>query len=543
MKILILGLSLLCAVSAQAQRYTRNSVSIIHTSYNDKYDKMVDQYFDSYQPGARYDNNTIATKEIVLNASRDLYKEIDNKRNYLVPNWENTLSRYTNNIGKEILSYLFSYDKKGHMDFYLLGERGLYNANDDDAILASAAKSGNALLRDAGANLLNNSYFIIYDMANIRYEYHTDLGDEKGEYYWLCTPVAYLYRIKWDDNMKNTFYESYWINEDDAPAEKECKATLYKSLEVPVELIMKVSKSSISKSTKVEKNKRENSKQSEETLINNAFRSMMNSATSDLEEEMEKKHSSFQLSNAIFETHPIRVKIGKKEGISSNNRFFVYETISKDGTATNTKEVRKGVVLASKQIADNRTNASGQTPSTVFYQIAGRKLAEGMTIREKKWIGMGLEAGYRYGENQGVYVGATMSFIGGKVTNNTVLLNATIDNDAFNVALGYGYGLRINNFELYPYIGAGLDTFSKDKEDDDTKLSKEEEDKESMKRSAWYALGGIRMNLNIYHPVQLFAGCEFDYRVWDGAEYNYYRVTKDRNIDGFNVYGGIRVCF
>jgi hypothetical protein len=69
-----------------------------------------------------------------------------------------------------------------------------------------------------------------------------------------------------------------------------------------------------------------------------------------------------------------------------NQRWFVYELEQKaDGKIA---QNRKGVIRASKKIADNRTQATGDSKTTQFYQIYGGRLAEGMLLQQKPDFGI-----------------------------------------------------------------------------------------------------------------------------------------------------------
>lgn len=114
------------------------------------------------------------------------------------------------------------------------------------------------------------------------------------------------------------------------------------------------------------------------------------------------------------------------------------------------------------------------------------------------------------------------------------MLGLTGWDKALTLTLDYGFGLRCNNFDIYPYIGAGLDSFLKDKDESD------EDSKQSM---AWLAQGGVRFNLNIYYPLQLFGAVEYNYLLKEEENYTNKKILKDRDIEGFNLYGGIRICF
>ena len=55
----------------------------------------------------------------------------------------------------------------GICDVELVKERGLYNASELDKALASKTQRGNALLEDAGEDLIGNTFLIVNDIRYI----------------------------------------------------------------------------------------------------------------------------------------------------------------------------------------------------------------------------------------------------------------------------------------------------------------------------------------------------------------------------------------
>src|SRR5690606_8729527 len=91
---------------------------------------------------------------------------------------------------------------------------------------------------------------------------------------------------------------------------------------------------------------------------------------------LEKGYEEFRVKTTVHQTRPIRAKIGKKEGIKTDYRFFAYEYVYNE--KKNTVEPRfRGVIRATSNIIDNRRVASGDMATTKFYQTAGRKIRAG----------------------------------------------------------------------------------------------------------------------------------------------------------------------
>ncbi|RLD83447.1 MAG: hypothetical protein DRJ10_03480, partial [Bacteroidetes bacterium] len=105
----------------------------------------------------------------------------------------------------------------------------------------------------------------------------------------------------------------------------------------------------------------------------------------------ERKIEGFCVKTPVTNAHPISAKIGKKEGLTRERRYFVWQYIENRSGKVLAK--KKGVVRASK-VADNREDKLGQTQTSNFYQVGGSKIRNGMILQERKDLGMGITGGY-----------------------------------------------------------------------------------------------------------------------------------------------------
>ena len=64
-------------------------------------------------------------------------------------------------VAQQILSIWFNRQADGSYNVDLLKQRGLYNANDNDFMAASASKRGQSTLMDMGLKLVNQSYVLV----------------------------------------------------------------------------------------------------------------------------------------------------------------------------------------------------------------------------------------------------------------------------------------------------------------------------------------------------------------------------------------------
>lgn len=97
---------------------------------------------------------------------------------------------------------------------------------------------------------------------------------------------------------------------------------------------------------------------------------------------MESTNEAFRVKKAmVSKTKPISAKIGKKEGLSFDQRYFIYENQQrKDGTLFK----KRVAVVKSMKVADNRQVTTGQSEASEFYKIFGGKVDNmGMFMEQK----------------------------------------------------------------------------------------------------------------------------------------------------------------
>jgi len=102
-----------------------------------------------------------------------------------------------------------------------------------------------------------------------------------------------------------------------------------------------------------------------------------------------------KIKSTVYDVSPnITSKIGTKEGLTINRRFFVYEKVQdKDG---NIKPNRKGAIRVKGNPSNNNGIATGDTKPSQFYQIQGGKIDKGMLLVEKR---SNTSLGLAYGSN------------------------------------------------------------------------------------------------------------------------------------------------
>jgi hypothetical protein len=182
------------------------------------------------------------------------------------------------------------------------------------------------------------------------------------------------------------------------------------------------------------------------------FQKMINSGMNSILFDVERKVEEFRVKTPLYGTKPLRAKVGKKEGLKSEQRFFVYEFEQKRNGKT--KANRKGVIRV-KSAVDNRKVATGESQLyTTFYQTAGFGLMDGMFLQQRNDFGIGVSAGIAIGEIGGGFIKGEANlgllagrFLGTDIGATQLKLYAGIGFDADQYSLpslplgfGDGYG-------------------------------------------------------------------------------------------------------
>lgn len=538
-KILLLSFALLFSLQSFAQSsYDRVGLTILHTNYSDGYSSKIDDIYNSYVVNARYDNTVIPTKSINMEGSRLFYKnDLQGKRDYYANTNEATITEklISQKIGQQIIASLFNRNSDGIMNFSTIHQRGQYNATDEEYNMSAATKRGVEALKEAGEKLIANSYFIVYDNQNIRLE-GVKGSDGKISKYYYGHIVAYLYKVEWNDVLLNSLFEC-WIDESSTPEEVASKKDLFDNIDVPITFIQSYSSPEYAikcngTSTLTNQLLFKTQTQyipSDATPQEVAFITLIIRGIEMSNDIFEKNNEALSLQTYLYDIKPLRAKIGTKEGIRANNAFFAYEYIQQnDGDIVLKK---KGLIKATNNIADNSRVSTGDFEPTEFYQFTGGKLEPGLTLKEKKLLNAAFQLGYVAGSGGGVNVGLELDFYSKKYLQ----LFGGVDFNVGDVALCgdifLGYGFRMSNFQLYPYAGILFDTlFASNLSDEEKKTN--------------YAAGGtvgIKTNINIIFPIQLFAKIAYNFAPLEGATYRYYKGY--RNVNGINAGFGVRYYF
>ena len=307
-----------------------------------------------------------------------------------------------NQTAKELVAKWFNRDVDGNFDMDVIANRGSYNASDLDVLVAQDSQRGQALLEDAGEELIKNTFVIVYDFKYTNKEEKAKKtggflsvlstaasfvpGMENvstvvdgvnlaqtalGKGYFVKT-TAYLYQLEWNEEVASRFYNEMWMDENSHDPNRKAafdNTDIFKLKFIGTQVARKNLQSTIF------------SNKTNEDLIGIATVRASDKSIAQLQREFE----DFRVKTPLLSGDPIAAKIGTKEGIEKGDKFEVLEQVlGEDGKTyyerVGTIKVDKNDIWDNSYLAeeDSSANLSGQT----LFKGASNKYYSGMLIRQ-----------------------------------------------------------------------------------------------------------------------------------------------------------------
>jgi hypothetical protein len=341
--------------NAPLREYLRPSLTTIYIDRGEPLSQRIIEQMVKKGISGKFNDNSIERN--VLTIDKDQKFTSENMRQIL-----------EEDVAREVIRCWFPVFDTTMNEFstHVVAERGLYNASDADIIAARAAHMNLEDIKTKGLDLIGRSYILVYDIYNAK-----RLQDDEKEGYQADCDV-YLYHMDWEDETVDGFYERF--SDPNGIDSSYFPVVHIASFVEAKELIgIKISQSSQGDFLRL----------SDEKLFTKFVAEIEKKA----EVYLTKVNEDFKVKSTLFAVSPLRAKIGTKEGVKVDQRYFVYEIRQNDAGDQST--VRKGVMRATSKIAKNDTVATGQGPSTVFYQTYGKILRPGMLIQQQPDWGTG----------------------------------------------------------------------------------------------------------------------------------------------------------
>lgn len=424
------------------------------------------------------------------------------------------------NAGRSIIAKWFSQQSNGAFSMDLIKERGIYNATDAEVIKAKAGKRGTTALQDAGENLLNKSYVVVFDFVNVEtWDEFYDRQDAKlyqlavatnskpkkyprVKYGFKGELFAYLYRVNWNDSLSAIFYQNAWDN----PA-------YFNSMKFGLTRVSETYVPRIEGSQLRIEAPRSNEDLIVALMQQGAEKSLVNFA---------RDYHHFRVKTPLYSVKPLKAKIGRKEDLAIDQRYFVYEsTLNSKGEKI---AKRMGVVRATKKITDNRSVSTGSTAPSTFYQEAGKKLYPGMLMEQMYDRGLGITVGFGQRSLPGVMARVEYNmakifnismfklYLEGQIGSASVRFGQSTTSTlltSYQVSIGVSKTYTIlRNIHLEPHVGIQFDsTRANGFSTAVTDSLRSKNINTGVTNFGLYV--GVRMPINIFYNLQLVPAISF----------------------------------
>lgn len=528
MKKIIYCLSfILCVVSSTAQditdsakkvkkqvissEYDRNSLTIIGLKTDSPLAGKVAQMIDTLKVGDKFYSNDIGFRNIPYNVVVSVFDKNQQDKVFKtdVPKLLND-----NKVGQGIVAKWFNRQADGSFNTDMLKERGVYNSDDSDLSIANSTKRGESALMDAGLGLIDRSYVLVLGVSNlITMDQYYDqikaapearkMNGVKGDL------VGQLFKLNFNDSVSAVFFQDIWA--DKGAADLNAKSVKFSATTFPLvsvkNIIMPMQATQYNAGQSLAPKVQKTQDELLRDLVNNSVTNILNHLTYQV--------SDFKVKAQVYKTNPIAVKIGKKEGLGFDQRYFVYENRqTKNGETYSSRRA----VIKSMSVADNRNVTSGETQPSYFYQVAGGKIDNmGMFVEQRIDAGVNLALGYQanamsgidgrfeyyigrlmYGKKNGAIAKGMTSFKlyisgGYNSIDDQYTLDAATGTekvDMLRVSAGLSKDYYLTSFlHVGPFAGYGIESST-------GKTSK-------YKVETGFVEGGLRLGINLKYNLQL----------------------------------------
>ena len=307
-------------------------------------------------------------------------------------------------IASRLIAKWFNRKKTtGICNMNLVQERGYQNASEVEKRLAALSVRKDALLKDAGEELIGNTFVLINDIRYIDQSKGSSIiggvvsaatqmagalnGIEVSEENNLGTIISsykgfnvkiktYLYQLIWDDEISSYFYKDiYSENSDDKKKEN------FENNRGRFSLLYLGMQESSGKSVSFLGINKDNPQQ----MVRKACQRALDENIASLQ----KNFDVFKVKAPLYNIQPLTCEIGMKEGVTENSRYEVLETVEDSKGHINYKRI--GVIRPIKgKIWDNRYMAAEEKAEgadlkfTTFEKVSGGPFFAGMLVREIK---------------------------------------------------------------------------------------------------------------------------------------------------------------
>ena len=383
----------------EVDEYRRSSIYTILINHKEqKFATEIKDAFVSLPVPDKYNDHNLSVKVLTMSGKlKDAKSDDENKEITEFLNNNKVASRL---VGKWFNRDIFT----GECNSDLVKERGLYDANTYDVIMAEKSARSMALLQDSGEDLIGNTFVLVNDIRYVDKEKTgkaiggvlrilgaivsaasgvdvTDLTDNLGSMMetlkgFKVKVNTFLYQLVWDEETMMDFYTTMYSN---GPDNEKVKVFENRRGDFKLKYVGKVeSKGGDVSFMGVNLDEPIN-------MVRKACQRALDENIADLQQEFE----AFRTNSPLISVEPLKAYVGLKENVTAGSRFEVLQAIE-DETGKRTYK-RVGVITPEKdQIWDNRYMAleegaaNASIGATTFKKVSGGPFYQGMLIREIK---------------------------------------------------------------------------------------------------------------------------------------------------------------
>lgn len=386
-------------------KYHRNSIYSIMLEHDDlRFGKEIKQEFFKIPVSDKYNNQNLSVRTVVTDNEDD---QLDNIECFLKSNF----------VSKRLVSKWFNREKvSGSFSMDTIWSRGSYDATLSDYQIACKTIRGVSIIKDAGEELIENTFVIVNDIRYVDKEERAqktkailDLtsnlagivsgvssgntkdisssisslansGSQISDLIagFTVTVTSYLFCLEWNDSCASTFYNKYYLARGEVNDEKkmayENDPNIFK--------LRYIGKYSVRSAKTVLRGLRSN----EEVIRKVCARALDENIV-----KLQSMYEPFRVKSPIcrIEGDTIYSSIGLKEGVTEESEFEVLECYQDENGRTRYQRV--GIVKPIKDcIWDNRFMADleeavgANFQYTAFKTVSGRKFEPGLLLRQLK---------------------------------------------------------------------------------------------------------------------------------------------------------------
>jgi len=160
-------------------------------------------------------------------------------------------------IGRKVMSYFWARDSIGRFHLDTIAVRGKKSASYLDSIMSQKSSRGEALMKDAGRFLIDDAHVLVLNVTNLQTKTQTyneldsianKLGLPKVSRGFIGYDVSvegYLFRLVYDDSVKNILYNKMWIYDTDSPDAIATKKQLFDNYPFKLSFVRTVKKQAL----------------------------------------------------------------------------------------------------------------------------------------------------------------------------------------------------------------------------------------------------------------------------------------------------------